>query len=268
MEARDLARVLDWAAEEGWNPGHGDAAAFHAADPGGFFLAEEDGAPVAAISVVNHGADFAFLGLYLCRPSHRGLGIGFDLWTHALARAGGRTVGLDGVPAQQENYARSGFVLAGGTARSGGQVQGAVHEAVRSARPAELPAFVAAEGMASGVVKPDYLGRWLRGDDTRVTLVAEAPLGFGFATVRQCREGAKIGPLLAETVETAEALIRHAATLYPGPVFLDVPERSAPLAELCGRLGLAEGFRTARMYRGRPVIQTADIFAVTSLELG
>ena len=57
----EVVQMLDWAAEEGWNPGIDDAAAFYAADPEGFFVAEVDGQPVAAISVVNHSDAHAFL---------------------------------------------------------------------------------------------------------------------------------------------------------------------------------------------------------------
>ena len=52
MSAAELETVMGWAAEEGWNPGLADAAAFHAADPEGFFLTLVGGEPVAAISVV------------------------------------------------------------------------------------------------------------------------------------------------------------------------------------------------------------------------
>ena len=31
----EVAPILDWAADEGWNPGLDDAAACHAADPAG-----------------------------------------------------------------------------------------------------------------------------------------------------------------------------------------------------------------------------------------
>ena len=105
--ADELPLVLSWAEAEGWNPGPDDAAAFFASDPEGFFVADADTGPVAAISVVNHSDAFAFLGLYLCLPEHRGKGIGFGLWQHALAHAGARCVGLDGVPAQQDNYRKS-----------------------------------------------------------------------------------------------------------------------------------------------------------------
>ncbi|NIP17093.1 MAG: N-acetyltransferase, partial [Xanthomonadales bacterium] len=50
MRRDELDTVLDWAAAEGWNPGLEDADAFYRADPDGFFIAEVDGAPAAAIS--------------------------------------------------------------------------------------------------------------------------------------------------------------------------------------------------------------------------
>ncbi|MEM6717478.1 MAG: GNAT family N-acetyltransferase, partial [Cyanobacteria bacterium P01_C01_bin.147] len=98
MSLADLQATLRWAEDEGWNPGIADAEAFLAADPQGFFLTRRKGDPVAAISVVNHNAKNAFLGLYICHPEWRGLGFGLSTWEHALKHAGERTVGLDGVP--------------------------------------------------------------------------------------------------------------------------------------------------------------------------
>lgn len=103
--------MLDWAAAEGWNPGLGDAWAFRAADSGGFLLGSLDGEPIAAISLVNYDVRFAFLGLYIVRPEFRGRGHGMSMWRAAMARAGSRNVGLDGVIEQQGNYARSGLRL-------------------------------------------------------------------------------------------------------------------------------------------------------------
>lgn len=117
MTRTELDRVLGRAADEGGNPGPEDGDPFHATDADGVFVAEADGQAVAAISVVNHTERLAFLGRYLCHPDHRGRGIGLALWNHALDHAGARTVGLDGVAAQQANYAKSGFVRAGCTRR-------------------------------------------------------------------------------------------------------------------------------------------------------
>ena len=108
----EIDRILDWAGDEGWNPGRADAVAFHAADPEGFFVAEIGGVPAISISVVRYDETYAFLGLYIARPEGRGKGHAFALWKEALKRRPARCVGLDGVVAQQANYAKSGFVLA------------------------------------------------------------------------------------------------------------------------------------------------------------
>lgn len=266
----DLQQVLDWAADEGWNPGLDDAVAFLAADPQGFFIAEDQGgAMVAAISVVNHSDDFAFLGLYITRPEHRGKGYGLGLWEHALQHARARTVGLDGVEAQQDNYARSGFAHAGGTTRFSGVVAGAVSDDIRPATPEDSPALVMAEARASGCAKPAYIAPWVTNTPNRMTLVCEDATGIaGFCTLRTCREGSKIGPLVAPDSAMAERMIRHAAGIAQGPVTLDVPASATVLSELCQTLGLEAGFKTARMYRGAFEPVKTPVFAVTSLELG
>ena len=117
--------MLGWAADEGWNPGRCDAIPFHAADPTGFLIAEaEDGEPAAAISVVRYGDSFGFLGLYIVRPEYRGRGLGMAVWKAGMEYLAGRTVGLDGVVAQQDNYRKSGFELAHRNVRFQGPAPG------------------------------------------------------------------------------------------------------------------------------------------------
>lgn len=261
--------VLDWAADEGWNPGLDDAAAFHAADPEGFFLALEEDVPVAAISIVNHSDDFAFLGLYLVRPDWRGRGMGLGLWQAAIPHAGARTIGLDGVEDQQANYARSGFVHAGATARFCGRVTPLRDPAVRTATEPDIPALTASEAAASGWSKPAYMRAWLVGSTSRASFVLEGPEGLrGFATARRCRSGAKIGPLVSDSAETACRLIAHAADAFGADVMIDVPVSATELSALCHDLGLVPGFRTARMYRGPTSPVAHPCYAVASLELG
>ena len=107
---------------EGWNPGLADAACFATADPEGFLIGELDGAPAATVSCVNYGARFAFLGFYIVREDLRGRGYGLRIWNAAIAHAGRRVIGLDGVVAQQQNYQKSGFELAYANVRYGGAV--------------------------------------------------------------------------------------------------------------------------------------------------
>lgn len=265
----DLAEILSWAAAEGWNPGLEDAAAFYQADPEGFFLALEDGVPVAAISVVNHNPAFAFLGLYIVRAAYRGRGIGLALWTHALEHAGTRTVGLDGVEDQQANYATSGFTHAGSTSRYSGLVPARRNVAIRPAGSRDLPQLITREAAASGTEKPVYLKAWFRPAETRQTFVFETDERIaGFCTVRRCGEGAKIGPLEAESSEIARALLAHAAEWAGSALIVDVPQSASELTAICEALGMTASFRTARMYRGPFGSPSASLFSVTSLELG
>lgn len=46
--------AVDWAAEEGWNPGLPDADCYYAADPQGFFIGFLGADPIATISAVRY----------------------------------------------------------------------------------------------------------------------------------------------------------------------------------------------------------------------
>ena len=128
MSLADLETTLEWARQEGWNPGIHDASAFYAADPTGFLIGKLDGRPIASLSAVKYESSFGFVGLYIVEKAFRGRGFGWAIWQRAMAALDGRNIGLDGVLAQQENYRKSGFKLAhrnirfAGTARRGGAI--------------------------------------------------------------------------------------------------------------------------------------------------
>lgn len=266
----ELPLILDWAADEGWNPGLEDAEVFFAADSAGFFVAvDPQDKPIASISVVNHTADFAFLGLYIVRQEFRGRGVGLGLWKQALKHAGSRTVGLDGVEAQQNNYRASGFVYAGTTTRFTGLLTERASREIQVADPREIPTLIQMEAAASGVSKPNYLRPWLTRSSTRTTFAKrENSASVGFCTIRRCQTGAKIGPLVAPNIDVARELIAHAAQGIDGPISMDVPETSTALTELCKTMGWQPCFNTARMYKREFGASGHNCFAVTSLELG
>ncbi|QYZ71941.1 GNAT family N-acetyltransferase [Neotabrizicola shimadae] len=263
----ELGLILDWAAAEGWNPGLGDALPFHATDPDGFFLAEAEGRPVAAISVVNHDERHAFLGLYLCLPDWRGRGIGLALWHHALAHAGNRTVGLDGVAAQQANYAKSGFVLQGATTRLAGRLAGATDRAIRPVGPGDVDALVSLDAASGGVKRARFLSRWLEPETGRQSVMLAE--GGGFATIRACRSGAKIGPVIAPDADLAMRLVRAALAALPcDTVAIDLPATSAALRDRLQELDFAPVFQTARMSLGPPPQGDGRVQAIATMELG
>lgn len=65
LQRLEFFRVMDWAREEGWNPGLNDAGIFWQTDPDGYLGAELDGEIVAAGSVVSYGGKFGFMGLFI-----------------------------------------------------------------------------------------------------------------------------------------------------------------------------------------------------------
>ncbi len=265
----EIQLMLEWAALEGWNPGREDAAAFQAADPNGFFVAILDGQAIAAISVVNHSDGFAFLGLYICKPEYRGKGIGFGLWNYALNHAGSRVIGLDGVPEQEANYAKSGFVLAGRTRR----LQGNIEAAALSYPLAAAGDFAIIEQLdkaANGGERPDFLKSWIKNCDTRKTvLLYEGGEIAGFATARICIEGCKIAPIIAPTLSSAfDLAVQAAAAVGQTNVIIDTPDAASDFGEVLESKGFIETFRTARMYRGMPPKTGDRLRAIATMELG
>ena len=109
MRRNEVDWAVDLAANEGWNPGLNDAATFFAQDPEGFLVGLLHEAPVCCISAVSYGDSFGFIGFYIVEALHRGKGFGLHIWNAAVERLQGRVIGLDGVPAQQHNYRKSGF---------------------------------------------------------------------------------------------------------------------------------------------------------------
>ncbi|MEM9139310.1 MAG: GNAT family N-acetyltransferase [Pseudomonadota bacterium] len=271
MSPEDLTRAIHWAADEGWNPGLDDAEAFYGVDPQGFLMGWLGETPVTAISVVRHNPAFGFLGFYLCDPAHRGRGWGFATWQAGIAHLGSRTIGLDGVPDQQDNYRSSGFAFAHTSHRYRGTIEGQVHPACRAPTAADMPAMLAIDQSVSGTDRGAYMTAWLRDCPTRKTLVLKQDAMItALGTIRACRSGHKIGPLFAPDPATAETLIRAlAAQADARDIMIDVPEPNAPATSLVQSLGLEPIFACARMYRGTPSARRLpSIFGETTFELG
>ena len=270
MGRAEIELALDWAAAEGWNPGLDDATPFQVADPDGFVVALVDGEPAAMVSVVRYGAEFGFLGLYIAAPASRGRGIGLQVWRAGLERLAGRTVGLDGVVAQQANYRRSGFAYAWPNFRFGGRVAAAPATDLVAARDLPFDAIEALDRELFPAPRPAFLASWLAMPASRSLGLIEDGRLVGLGTIRRCRQGCKIGPLYAPSRGTAERLIRGLAGLAAGDeLFLDVPEPNAEAMAMVGDLGLDMRFETARMYRGpAPALPLHRVFGITTFELG
>ena len=265
----EIETLIGWAADEGWNPGRHDAAAFHAADPGGFLGVFLDGEMVAGISAVAYGQTFGFVGLYICRPDMRGKGYGRMAWDAGLARLAGRTVGLDGVPAQQANYRRMGFAPCYRTLRYSGSLSGSRDSsALHDAGPEHFSRIMAFDRLHFPERRGAFLERWLK-PPHRALIHVEDGTVTGYGVVRACRDGFKIGPLFAREEAVARSLFGALASRCRGPVQIDVPETARDFIGFLDQAGFSPGFETCRMYRGpAPEVSAGGIFGITTLELG
>lgn len=276
MHRADFETALEWAAAEGWNPGNGEPDVFDTIEPGSLLVGLVGDEPAACISVATYGGSFAFLGLYICRPEFRGRGYGKALWDSGMAHAGTRTVGLDGVVAQQANYARSGYAFAHRNIRFGGRAMAneiADRHIVelRPSRPGGLAGAVVSYDRAFFPgTREAFLRRWLNPPHRRTVVWIEDNGIRGYGAIRACREGHKIGPLFADTEAIAERLFAALiGRLYGQEIYIDVPEPNIAGVAAAEQQGLTPVFETARMYRGpAPALPLARIFGITTLEFG
>jgi GNAT superfamily N-acetyltransferase len=273
MTRAELDVGIEWAAQEGWNPGLHDADTFHATDPAGFLGAWLGGEPVGMVSAVLYGAGFGFLGFYLVRPRFRGQGHGLALWQAAMQRLDGRVVGLDGVVAQQDNYRKSGFALAWNNVRC----EGAVHaHAPSGASVVPLHDFALQDVLDSDAAffaddRRAFTRHWIAQRGSTALAVRRDGRLAGYGVIRPCRSGHRIGPLFADDAQGAEQLYDALVSQVPQgtTVQIDIPAPNPLALALVRAQGLAPVFETARMYRGTvPALPVQRMFGVTSFELG
>ena len=272
MRPDEVSIAVNWAAAEGWNPGLADEACFAGADPEGFLIGELDGVPAATVSCVNYGASFAFLGFYIVREDLRGRGYGLRIWNAAIAHAGSRVIGLDGVVAQQQNYQESGFKFAYANVRYGGTVAvpDAEQAGVTPLTDVPLPIVEAYDATVFPAPRTAFLRKWI-GSPGHVgrALMRDGEL-VGWGVIRPCRQGRKVGPLVAHDRAAAEMVLSVLLASVGGDeIFLDVPSINRDAVALAQDLGLVPVFETARMYTGAiPQLRLERVFGVTTFELG
>jgi len=278
MSPEDLALAISWAEEEGWNPGQDDRDAFLAADPDGFLMGVTGETPVTSISAVAYDDSFGFIGFYICRPEWRGKGFGMKTWNAALDYLGNRTIGLDGVVEQQENYRKSGFAFAHRNIRFAGQptVTPPMDARITVAGQGLLPSLKDYDLQFFPAPRTGFLDVWLSlaAPSRKAFAFVEDGRVKGFGAVRQCGHGVKIGPLFADTPEIADILFRTLAGQARGQdIVLDVPEPNDAGLQLAERYNLSPEFETARMYKpgqdgAVPSLPLNRIFGITTFELG
>lgn len=285
MTRHEADIAIMWAKEEGWNPGLEDAECFYSADPDGFFIGCVGKMPVCCMSVVNYGEAYAFAGFYIVRPEFRGRGYGSMIFSKAMSHADDRNVGGDGVVGMQAKYKqRYGFTLSHKNIRymgtplhnkPGSDKCGigtkSCPDTLVMAGDVSFDEIFAYDSLHVPSPRKHFLKKWIsqKYADTVVMLGKDESI-TGYATMRKCYEGYKVGPLFADDRKIAKDLfdtLRSQAK--DSPVFLDVPQPNQYALDMAKRCNMTPVFETGRIYsKEDPGLPLTSIYGITSYELG
>jgi hypothetical protein len=118
--------------------------------------------------------------------------------------------------------------------------------------------------------RSEFLHAWTTRPGTTCFAALDGDDLCGYGVVRSCRSGYKIGPLMADNEEFAEALFTALSAAAPSAsIFLDTPRTNEGAVRLAERNGMTPVFETARMYTtAPPSIDLSRVFGITSFELG
>ncbi|MCX6356158.1 MAG: GNAT family N-acetyltransferase [Candidatus Aureabacteria bacterium] len=273
MTRKEVDIAIEWAAQEGWNPGLHDADCYYSSDPNGFLIGLLGNEPIATISAIRYGGTFGFLGFYIVKPAYRGKGYGMQIWNAGLKYLEGRNIGLDGVIAQQQNYKKTGFTLAYRNIRyvgiGGDQIPANAEIAKLSNLSFET--IDSYDRLFFPANRSQFIKCWISQPDCTALGIMQEGKFAGYGVIRTCRSGHKIGPLYSDSPELAESLflalkfgVKPHASIY-----LDVPEVNHSAVSLADRYNMKVVFETARMYMiKKPDLPLDRIFGVTSFEIG
>lgn len=266
----EMQTAVEWAANEGWNPGLHDAGIFLPTDPEGFLCGELEGEIVAFVSSVIYDQNYGFLGFFIVRPDMRGLGLGRKIARACFGRQGNRVAGIDGVVEQQETYKRWGFKMAFSSLRYQATGGGEAPAGLTPVSEVPWPQMTAYDAACFPAKREDFLKRWVNQPGGAALAVVTDNELQGFGVLRPCHEGFKIGPLFADGPAQAELLYQGLLAKAPGaPVFLDAPQNNPEAVALVGRHGLEAVFECGRMYiNGEPPWNADRVFGITTFELG
>jgi hypothetical protein len=216
--------------------------------------------------------NFASVGMIIVTQSMQGRGIGRMLMDELLRQTESCRLFLNSTREGYRLYEKMGFVPYGKVHQ---------HQATRAAftptaagiptysfRPSDLEAIRELDRRATGMGRNRLLDALLAAGTVRVTKRADKLTGFG--CIRRFGRGFVIGPVVAEDLRDAQALIESLSTDHVGDFLrIDVTE-ACGLAPWLNDWGLPQVDTVVSMARGEPPAATGGttLYAIASQSLG
>lgn len=219
----------------------------------------------------NYGDDFATVGMIIVDNEFQGFGYGARLFDALLEGAGSRSVFLNATREGLNLYKRRGFMQIGETHQHQGVPPVSAEpldSRVQEANPSDMPLIARLDEEALGMPRPALLDSLAH--SAQFTVIRGGEAIKGYAASRPFGKGHVIGPVVAENIDDACALIEHAIRQLPGSfVRVDTGSDTGLSAWLTAR-GLERVGTEAFMVRGTPPRAAGPFrkFALCSQSLG
>lgn len=261
--------------EAGWNQTEADWRVF--LELGTVFAVRDQGKIIATAATLPYGGRFAWISMVLIAGEYRRRGLATLLMERCIETitASGLVPILDATPAGRAVYLGLGFedswpfqrMLLKEREKIPENISSQKVEPVTDQNWNELCAY---DAKWFGADRSAVLSR-LRGrlPEAEALVRMDGEIA-GFLLGRKGRRAAQIGPLVADDVETAAALLEYAAGTVAAPVYIDVMDDKTVLIDRLKAAGFVHERPYTRMMLGRreSFQDLPRTFAVAGPELG
>jgi GNAT superfamily N-acetyltransferase len=274
MTHEDIGAGLALCRASGWNQTERDWLFFLESAVHGALVAQENGRVVGTTATLPYGP-FTWISMVLVDPAARGRGVATTLLQCALRLVGSSAAArLDATPSGEPIYRALGFVSEFRLARWYLDANPSHIARPAGARPLEArdrPAVREIDVRIFGASRSRLLARLAdeAPEYARVLFAHGVVRGYLFGRHGYQRE--QLGPLVADSDDTAIALLRSCLAEHPDRAFfIDVPDGREAWAHALSTLGFELERPFVRMHRG---VMTAAgdrslIYAITGPEFG
>lgn len=215
-------------------------------------LRDEAGGLVGTAILTRFGTELAAISMVLVASRCGGIGLGRTLVTHVLAEAGEATVFLNATELGRPLYEKLDFIPVGALNTHVGDFL-SCGEPVRSrpAQPGDFPDIYNLDAQVNGADRT-HLMKSLPAFTEGLRVTERHGRVTGYAGAWRNVDSVVIGPVIAECVDDAQALIGDLARAADGPVRVDLEGRHSQLCVWATTHGLPLRKTTAVMvHKGR-----------------
>lgn len=225
MAETDLLPAMEIKNAEGWNQTLEDWRFFLTQNPHLCLVATHRQKVIATVTAVGYESKLAWIGMMLVRKDFRGLGIGKLLMEHILEKSKDfPAIKLDATPAGFPLYEKLGFAREYGIFRSvrpvtfkmGKDTGTSVKLPVRSIQETDFEIINEYDGNVFGVNRSVVLKYLMTQSPESAWLAEEGQTVRGYLLGRKGSNYFQLGPLVADSTETAINLLRQALRQHQG----------------------------------------------------